>query len=326
MLKAINALLAIAGGVGGALLLYYLLNLLVERLPGRWEERVKPYVFVAPALLFVTLFLVYPAARTAVASFFDRRGEEFVGWDNYTGLLGESAFRDTLLNNVLWLLVVPAGVVIAGLLVAVLADKLRPRSENFVKSLIFLPMAISFIGAATIWNFIYTFRPPGRPQIGILNAIWTGFGFQPVNWLQISSFRLNTILLTVIMIWLQAGFAMVLLSAAIKGVPEDTLEAARIDGATERQTFFRVVVPQIKSTIFVVYTTIIILVMKIFDIVFVLGGARTDTDVVANRFYNELFQARHWGRAAVMVVVLMVAVIPIMAANIRRFRAEEAIR
>ncbi|MQA61053.1 MAG: ABC transporter permease subunit [Actinophytocola sp.] len=326
MLKAINALLAVLGGVGGALALYFLLNKLVEVLPPRWEERLKPYVFVFPAMLFVTLFLVYPAVRTAIFSFFDDRGENFVGLDNYTSLLGESAFLNTLFNNALWLIIVPAGVVIAGLIVAVLADQLRTRGENFVKSMIFLPMAISFVGASTIWRFVYAFAPEGRPQIGLLNAVWTSAGFEPVAWIQVDAARFNSFLLMVIMIWLQTGFAMVLLSAAIKSVPAETLEAARIDGASEMQIFFQVVVPQIWGTVITVFITVLILTMKIFDIIYVMTGGRANTDVIGNRFITELINFGRDGRASAIVVMLMLAVIPVMIYQVRRFRATEGAR
>jgi alpha-glucoside transport system permease protein len=241
-------------------------------------------------------------------------------------MLGQSDILSLFANNLIWIVTVPTFSVLFGLAVAVLADRLKPRWENLTKSVIFLPMAISFVGAATIWNFVYALRPAGRPQIGLLNALWTLFGGNPVGWLQTPTFRLNTLLLTIVMIWMQAGFAMVLLSAAIKSVPDETLEAARIDGATSSQVFFRVVIPQIKSTIFVVFTTLTIIVMKIFDIVFTMTGGNFNTNVVANRFYFELFRFFENGRAAVLVVVLMLAIIPLMVANIRRFRQEEAIR
>ena len=326
MIQLLNALIAIVAGLLGIMALFYLMNFLVERLPISWEQRLKPYVFVGPALAVVGLFLIFPGIRTIYLSFFDSSGEEFIGFQNYTELAGEEEIQATLLNNVLWLIIVPLFSVLIGLAVAVLADRLRPRWENVTKSMIFLPMAISFVGASTIWGFVYAFRAQGLEQIGLLNAIVTALGFDPVAWLQTPTFRLNTFLLTVIMIWLQTGFAMVLLSAAIKNVPEDTIEAARIDGATEVQIFFRVVVPQILSTIFVVATTILILVLKVFDIVYVLTAGNFRTDVIANRFINELFRFGNSGRASTLVVFLMIAVIPFMYLNIRRFREEEATR
>ena len=326
MLKAINALLAILAGVGGGFALYLVLNWLVERLPGRWEDRLKPYIFIGPAIVFVTAFLVYPALRTAYLSFFDDEGEKFVGLANYVELLSESDFLNALFNNLLWLIVVPAGVVIAGLIVAVLADQLGTRSENAVKSFIFLPMAISFVGASTIWRFVYAYQPEGRPQIGLLNAVWTIFGANPVAWIQIDTARLNSLLLMVIMIWLQTGFAMVLLSAAIKNVPVETLEAARIDGASDVQIFFQVVVPQIWSTVITVFVTVLILTLKIFDIIYVMTGGEFNTDVIGNRFITELINFNNDGRASAIVVMLLIAVIPVMVYQVRQFRQMEDTR
>lgn len=324
MARLMSGVLAIIVGVGGIVVLFWALNKLVEALPPRWEHRLKPYVFVGPAIATVTVMLVWPAVRTAYLSFFDARSVNFVGFENYALLATDPALRSALLNNLLWIIVVPAMSVAVGLLVAVLADRLKPTMEKVTKSVIFMPMAISFVGASTIWGFIYVWRPEGQNQIGLLNAIWTAFGGDPQTWLQISTLRLNSLLLMIILVWLQAGFAMVLLSAAIKNVPEDTLEAARIDGATEIQIFFRVVVPQIASTIMVVFTTIVILVLKVFDVVFVMTGGRFDTDLVAVRFIRELFTFREFGRAAAIVVVLMLATIPVMVYNIKQFRKQEA--
>lgn len=324
MLKVINALLALIGGVGGTILLFWVLNAIVERLPEKTENRVKPYVFIGPALVVVAIFLIYPAIRTIVLSFFDDSSENFVGLENYVSIARDQGFRSALFNNLLWLIVVPAVAVSLGLVIAVLADRLKPRTENVAKSVIFTPMAISAVGASTIWLFVYAWSPAGTDQIGLLNAIWTGLGGDPVSWLQVASFRINSFLLMVLMIWTQTGFAMVLLSSAIKGIPEETLEAARIDGATEVQIFWRVQIPQITSTIAVVLTTIMINVLKVFDIVYVMTGGNFNTDVIANRFIVELFDFRRFGRAAAVVVVLMLATIPVMIYNIRQFRAQEA--
>ncbi|MBA2528823.1 MAG: sugar ABC transporter permease [Euzebyales bacterium] len=322
MLKVANGLIAIVGGVGGVMLLFYILNMVVERLPGEWEGRLKPYVFIGPAIFVVVVFLIYPSIRTAIDSFF--ADDAFVGFGNYVALAQDPSVRGTLVNNLVWILFVPTFSVGFGLAIAVLADRLRPRWEKVSKSVIFLPMAISFVGASTIWKFVYEVRPPGRPQIGLLNGIITAIGFDPVSWLTTTAFNLNDIMLTVIVIWLQAGFAMVLLSAAIKGVPEETIEAARIDGATEVQIFWRVTIPQIRTTIAVVTTTIVILVLKVFDVVYVMTNGNFETEVIANRFIKEAFTFRQFGRAAAIVMVLMVVVIPVMISNIRRFRAEEA--
>jgi alpha-glucoside transport system permease protein len=194
------------------------------------------------------------------------------------------------------------------------------------KTLIFLPMAISGVAMAAIWRFVYEVRPEGTTQIGLQNAVWTGLGGNPVAWLQEDTFKLNTLFLMIILIWGQTGFAMVLLSAAIKGVPEDTLEAARIDGANERQAFFRVIVPQIWGTIVTVFITVLIGVMKIFDVVYVMTGGNFNTNVIAVRFFNELITNGDAGKAAAIVVMLMIAVIPVMIYQVRNFRAEEASR
>ena len=177
-------------------------------------------------------------------SFANNRSTEFVGFDNYTDLFASPAFRNTLFNTFLWILVVPAGTIVLGLLIATLADRLRPRGEKTAKTLIFLPLAIGAVSAGVIWRFVYQANPPTQNQIGLLNGIVTAFGGEPVNWLQISDFRFNSFLLMVMLLWMQAGFAMVLLSAAIKGVPTETLEAARLDGAGEGAIFFRIAIPR----------------------------------------------------------------------------------
>ena len=326
MIRLINALLAIVGGVGAALLLYWILNKLVETLPGKWEERLKPWVFIGPAVAAIGLFLVYPAIRTFILSFANSQSTAWVGLENYTDLLGSEAFRQTLYNTLLWIAVVPAVTVALGLGVAVLADRLGPQSEKLSKSIIFLPMAISGVGQATIWRFIYEARPEGEPQIGLQNAVWTALGFDPVAWLQVDTLHFNSFLLMIILIWAQVGFSMVLLSAAVKGVPVDTLEAARIDGANERQIFFRVIIPQIWATVITVFITVLISVMKIFDVVYVMTNGNFNTDVIAVNFFNELFRNGNNGRASAIVVMLMIAVLPVIIYQVRHFRAEEAAR
>jgi alpha-glucoside transport system permease protein len=323
----VTGLVAILAGVVGVFALFWALNLVTERVGGRFEERVKPWVFFGPALLVVTTFLVYPLIDTIRATFYGDRfvaGERpFVGIDNYTSVLTTSETWVSLGNNLLWIIVVPAGAVVVGLIVAVLADRLPARVENISKSIIFLPMAISFIGAAAIFSLIYAIQPPSRQQTGVLNAFLGVFNIDPISWYQ--NTVTNDFALMVIMIWLQAGFAMVLLSAAIKGVPGDTLEAARIDGASEVQVFFRVVLPQIASTIVVVLTTILILVLKVFDIVAVTTNGRDGTQVIANYFYT-LFTGGNYGSAGVTVVLLVLMTVPFMILNVKRFREQEAMR
>jgi len=324
---AINGIIAIVGGVVGVFFFFWAMNEVAERVGGRFEEIVKPWVFFGPALLVVTVFLIYPFFDTIRASFFADRfvaGERpFVGFDNYQRVLTDSETWVSLGNNLQWIIVVPAMAVLVGLVVAVLADRLSQRPENIVKSLIFLPMAISFVGAAAIWGLIYEIQPPTRNQTGVLNAFLGLFGVEPISWYE--NLLVNDFALMAIMIWMQAGFAMVLLSAAIKGVPVDTIEAARIDGATEFQIFFRVVIPQIASTIVVVLTTILILVLKIFDIVRVTTNGRGDTQVIANYFYT-FFEGGNYGRAGVVVILLVLMTFPFMIINVRRFREQEAQR
>ncbi len=322
--KVLVALITVAAGIGAALALYWILNKLAELLPGQAEHRVKPYLYILPAYLAITVYLLYPAIQTIVDSFRDQASQEWVGLENYERLLGSDNFRDTLFNTLLWILIVPAGTVILGLAVATLADRLKPRSENLVKTIVFLPMAISLVGASVVWNFVYEFRPAGQPQVGLQNAVITAFGADPIAWLEKSSFHINSLLLMVVLLWSQVGFAMVLLSAAVKGVPTDTLEAARIDGAGERQLFFRVVVPQIKGTIITVFVTVTIGVMKIFDVVYTMTNGRFNTNVIGNEFFNQLNRFFNNGTAAAVVVMLMIAVIPIMIYQVRHFRAEEA--
>lgn len=318
------ALVAIVIGVIGVFILYWLVDLIIKMLPDRLGERIRPFAFVGPALVILGIYLVYPALRTIQLSFMDANGVEYIGWGNYAYVFSDPSMLRSLRNTLLWMFLVPSAAVAIGLGFAVLADKLK-RMESVAKSLIFLPMAISFIGAGIVWRFIYNFRIEGAgEQIGILNAIGTSFGASPVDWLSLVPW--NNLLLIVIMVWLQTGFAMVILSSAIKGVSEDILEAARIDGATEVQVFWRVVVPSIMSSIVVVFTTMVITVLKVFDIVWVMKGGQDGTEVIAERMIRNMFTFFNDGRGAAIAVFMFLAVIPIMYVNIRRFRAEEAIR
>jgi len=323
-IKLLNALLTVVYGVGAALILYWALNKLAEVLPDKVEARIKPYFYILPAYFAISVYLLYPAIQTVINSFQDRASEEWVGLQNYTDLLSSSNFRDTLFNTLLWILIVPAATVVIGLAVATLADRLRPSTEKLAKTIIFLPMAIALVGAAVIWDLVYAVRPESQPQTGLQNAIVTALGFDPINWLQESTLHLNSLLLMLVLLWAQVGFAMVLLSSAVKGVPIDTLEAARIDGASERKIFFQVVVPQIKGTIITVFITVLISVMKIFDIVFVMTRGNFNTNVLGNEFFTQLNTNFNNGAAAAVVVMLMVAVIPVMFYQVKHFKAEEA--
>lgn len=325
-IKFLNAILAIIGGIGGAMILFWILNKLAEATGRKWEDRIKPYAFAGPAILAIAVYLIYPAVQTIQYSFANADSTGYVGFQNYIDLLTANDFLAVLFNNLLWIIIVPALTVVLGLGVAVLTDRLNPRGEKLTKTLIFLPMAISMVGAATIWRSIYEFQPTGTPQTGLLNAIAGLFGSGPFAWYQISTLHLNSLLLMVILIWTQVGYSLVLLSSAIKAVPEDTVEAGRIDGAGERRIFFSIIVPQIWGTVITVFITVLIGVMKVFDVVLVTTNGGFNTDVVARRFYFELFSDGNNGYAATIVVLLMVAIIPVLIYQVRHFKAEEAAR
>jgi alpha-glucoside transport system permease protein len=288
-----------------------------------FKSSVRPWLFLGPALLLLGVYLFYPLFETFRLSFFDATGETFVGLSNYRWVFADQNFLITIRNNFLWLLVVPAAATVFGLIVAVLAD--RVWWGNFAKSMVFMPMAISFVGASVIWKFVFDFRGPDADQIGILNAMAMGLGMKPQAWVTIPFW--NNFFLMAILIWIQTGFAMVILSAALRGVPQDTIEAARIDGATELQIFFEIMVPQVMSTILVVWTTITITVLKVFDVVMAMTGGQWDTSVLANLMYDWMFRGGgDYGRSSTLAMVLMFAVVPVMVFNIRRFRTEEAQR
>lgn len=332
-----SAAIAVVVGVGAALLYFYGSNWVLDRLAadtvasnGRVvrsrqgiRSAVRPWLFLLPALLLLGVYLVYPFVETFILTFFGRNGTDFVGLRNYEWAVGNREFRIAVRNNLLWLMVVPAISTAMGLLVAVLAD--RVFWGTVAKSLIFLPMAISFVGASVIWKFIYDYRGPESVQIGLLNAVVVGLGGEPQAWITLPFW--NNFFLMIILIWIQTGFAMVILSAALRGVPEETIEAARIDGANEIGIFFRIMIPQITSTILVVWTTITIVVLKIFDIVLAMTNGQWNTEVLANLMYDWMFRGGgDFGRGSTVAIILMVGVIPIMLWNIRRFRQEEAYR
>ena len=286
-------------------------------------KRWVPWIYVAPALLFLAFFLIYPSIDTFRLSFFDKRGEIFVGFHNYIYSFTNSTMLTAFRNNALWVVVFTLCTVSFGLILAVLLD--RVRYERIVKSIIFIPMAISMVGAGTIWKFVYAFRPAGVSQIGLLNALVVAFGGQPIGWL-IDRPWVNNFCLIVVGIWMWTGFCMVILSAAYKNIPKELLEAARIDGASEWQVFWRVILPLLKSTVAVVTTTMIVFVIKIFDIVYVMTNGNFSTEVLANRMYKEQFSFRNYGLASAIAVILLLLVIPMMFANLRRFKQQELMR
>jgi alpha-glucoside transport system permease protein len=345
--KWVIALVAILWGVGGVAILYYIFNTLVELLPREWTARLQPFVFVGPAIVMLLWFLALPALRTFYISLFGRNGPQslplitlftapgkyfaailpqFTGLDNYIAVFTDRLMLDALRNNILfWIGIATPLTVIAGLLIAVLAD--RSKFERTAKSLIFMPMAISFVGASVIWNFMYEVNAPGAPQIGLLNAIVVAFGGQPHGWTNYTAIApWNNLFLVIIVVWLQTGFAMVLFSAAIKGIPDEIMEAARVDGATEIQLFFRIMIPYISGTIVGVTTTLIIFTLKIFDVVWVMTGGQFGTDVIATQFYRQSFINRNSGYGSAIAIVLLIAVIPVMVYNLRQLREQESFR
>ncbi len=331
--QLLSALVTIIVGVGGCLAYFYSSNFLLDRIfPAgasndaaavrnlKIQSAIRPWLFLGPALIFLIVYLIYPVIQTVWLSFHDKAGTEFVGFDNYVWAAKDSQFRQSIFNNFLWLLVVPAACTFFGLIIAVLTDRIW--WGPIAKSLIFLPLAISFVGASVIWKFVYDFRGEGQQQIGILNAIVEYFGFSPQVWISLPFW--NNFFLMVILVWIQTGFATVILGAALRGVPEDTLEAANIDGAGPFKIFWRIMVPQIMPTIIVVWTTITVLVLKVFDIVLTMTNGQWDTQVLANLMYSWMFTGGgDFGRGAAIAIVIMIAVMPIMVWNIRQANAEQ---
>ena len=315
--KLLLAVIALLVGVGGIWLLFTSASTLVERLTPKLRDRIIPWVFVAPALVLLAIYLVYPAVATVIRSFFDQKGAfTLANWAS----LGKGEFLEILRNNIIWLVVATGGSVGLGLLVAALFDRIR--RESLAKVFIFTPLAISLVGATVIWKFVYAVQPPSEPQFGLLNAIWTAFGNKAVAWS--TTFPINLPAEMLIMIWLQTGFAMVVLSAAIKGVSVEVLEAARLDGASERQIFFGIIIPLIRGSIVTVTTTVAIATLKIFDIVFSVSGGLNHDNVVAVRMFQEMFQFFNDGRAAALATILFIAVLPVMVLNLRNFRRQAA--
>ncbi|MGL4094229.1 carbohydrate ABC transporter permease [Agrobacterium cavarae] len=280
---------------------------------------IRPWLFVGPALLLLAVYLVYPVVATFILSFYDRTGANYVGFANYVWAFHDAGFRQSIFNNILWLAVVPAACTFLGLVIAVMTDRIW--WGNIAKSIVFMPMAISFVGASVIWKFIYEYRGEGQTQIGLLNALVEFFGGNPQVWISMPFW--NNFFLMVILIWIQTGFAMVILSAALRGIPEETIEAAVIDGANGWQIFWKIMVPQIWGTIAVVWTTITILVLKVFDIVLTMTNGQWNTMVLANLMFDWMFRGGgDSGRSAVIALVIMAAVTPIMIWNIRQANRE----
>jgi len=323
------ALQAVVGGIAITALIYWLLNLLIHRLPEKIKKKVEPYVFIGPVLLLIGVFVVIPTLQSIRLSFMEEEidgSTTWIGLQNYKDLFAEDYFPNMVINNLMWIAIVPVLTVSIGLAIAQFANNVGSRSEKIFKSIFFMPMTISFVSAAVIWRYIYAYAPEGQDQVGLLNTLWMKLGGSPQAWFQIEAFRFNNLLLMVILIWLSAGYSMVLLSAAIKSVPEDTLEAGRVDGANTGQIFFKIVLPQIWPTVIAVFITVLIGAMKIFDIVLAMTGGNYNTTVLAQTFYLEYFIYGNTGKAMAAVVILIAAIIPVMFYQVRHYRKFEAAR
>lgn len=298
------------------------------------QAKLAPWLYLAPALLIMLFFVVYPTINTVYLSLMNQDGslpatatcrEGQPCWgilENYRHALTDETMRLALRNNLLWIALMVPGTTALGLIIAVLVNRIR--YESLAKAVIFMPMAISFVGAGVIWQYMYDYRPQG-PQIGLLNALVSALGFEPVPWTTTGPW-INNIALIVVGIWMWTGFCMTILSAAVKSVPEELLEAARVDGANEWTVFWKILVPLIAPTIVVVLTTMTINVLKIFDIVYVMGKGQPGTQVIATRMYIEQFNKFNSGLSSAIAVILILAVLPIGYINIRRFREQEAAR
>jgi len=315
------------GNAAGAILIFVAVLVLVffaaGRATGRISKPLASVIFLGPALLLLAVGLVIPAIRTIYLSLYNDGATKFLGVDNYTWAFTNSDEQQVLLNTLLWIVVAPVVTTGLGLLLALLVDRLKWQA--LYKSLVFLPMAISFVGASIIWKFVYNYREPSQPQIGLLSQIWLWLGgSNPPNWLL--SHPLNNFLLMAIMVWVQTGFAMVVLSAAIKAIPDEITEAAVLDGARGFGLFRYVTIPMIRNTLVVVLTTVMIITLKLFDIIRTMTGGNFGTQVLANEMYSQSFVQFSRGRGSALAVILFVAVLPLVGYNIVQLRRERAHR
>jgi alpha-glucoside transport system permease protein len=318
-----NLIMLIAGLLAFAAIIF-LMFVLAERSSVKAQEWVKYLVFLVPAIALLMIGLIYPAIRTLIMSFMDADSEVFVGIDNYVWAFTRPEILQVLGNTAIWVIVAPLASTFIGLVIAYLTD--RMKSASAVKSLIFMPMAISMVGASIIWKFVFDFEPNlKKTDIGILSAFAKALGFtDPPNWLLENP--LNTFLLIVVMIWIQTGFAMVVLSAAMKNIPDEVVEASMLDGASQLKRFVQITVPMIRSSIVVVLTTITIGTLKVFDIVRTMTGGNFQTNVIANEMYSQTFRALNYGTGSALAIILFLGVVPIIWYNIRQLKLDRTER
>jgi alpha-glucoside transport system permease protein len=316
-------LITLVLGLAAFAAIVVLLFILAERTSVKAQEWAKYLIFLVPAVALLVIGLIYPAIRTLILSFMNADSDEFVGMDNYVWAFTRPEILQVLTNTAIWVIVVPIVSTFIGLVIAYLTD--RMKTAAVVKSLIFMPMAISMVGASIIWKFVYDFEPNlKKVDIGLLSSLSKAVGITPPNWLLENP--LNTFLLIVVMIWIQTGFAMVVLSAAMKNIPDEVVEASMLDGASQLKRFVQITVPMIRSSIVVVLTTITIGVLKVFDIVRTMTGGNFSTNVIANEMYSQTFRALNYGTGSALAIILFLGVVPIIWYNIRQLRLERTER
>ncbi len=326
--EAASRLLGVVEAVGGFVAILFIVFYVAGRATGRLQKPIALVICLGPALFLVALGLVIPAITTINNSFTNQQflGQQkikYIGLKNYIYAFTDPSTQQTILRTVLWLLIVPAVSVGAGLLVALLVDRMKHPSGP--KTMVFLPTAISFVGAAVIWNYVYNYKDPSLPQTGLLSQVVISLGWRnPPNWMLTSP--LNTFLMMVILIWIQAGFAMVVLGAALKAIPEEVIESARMDGASGWRLFRTIQVPMIRGTLVVVLTTVMITTLKVFDIVFTMTNGNFSTDILARRMFSDMFVTSQVGRGSALAVILFIAVVPLVFYNVRVLRREREIR
>jgi alpha-glucoside transport system permease protein len=317
-----NVILLVAG-LAIFVALVVLVFWLSERTREKTQNRLKYFVFLGPALILLVVGLIYPAIRTLYLSLFDARSVNFIGLDNYIWAFTQPEILTVLRNTLIWTVLVPIVSTSIGLAIAYLTDRMKYAA--IVKSLIFMPMAISFVGASIIWKFVYTYQPdPNKPDIGLLSAVFKAVGLTPPNWLLEAP--LNTFLLIAVMVWIQTGFAMVVLSAAMKAIPDDIVEASMLDGAKGWARFSRITIPMIWGSVIVVLTTITVSSLKVFDIIRTMTGGNFQTSVIANEMYQQSFRALDYGTGSALAMILFLGVLPLIIYNVRQVRKERTVR